>query len=768
MKQVNDNKVSELYSEIMGENLHNIYFSNNFDLNDFLLNTVELLCSNYKVKSIDKFLYLSDSEALKGYWFDIDNNNQIKWYINNVRGVGYVKFYSLKYNLTTESAYKEIVKKFGWNDILNIKEHKCKVLEKKQLKSYNDGVYLAVPKTLIFHNLKYIKSDTIFFKNYSGMNSFGVILYKNNKKSLVVPLILIEEGYPDGYVNSCLAPGVPNKLLPLFAADVLNQKRRLNVILCCNLDVGNNLRKLLCDSQSVSQDEFLITFHYGGVGYIDRTDFSSLYGQNVFIVPGADRESFLNISKYVDKCIESESLSVKIFNVPVLSHEINFGDFDTDTLPCPWERHVVKNSFSYFKDDFFYIIKNIYERSITSREYDYWAIKAMLSGIDTNRDTHTTRLFKSVREDISLSNESNNLNKIDLDVLISPNNMLLLVGSSNSGKGMVLLTFLQGIAYGADAFFFHGHSKRKVYIIDGESGKTKLLQRINQLESAYKLKEKDDNNFFYLSLRDLDPEIKFDLMSQESRNIVKQEMIQNDAKVLAIDNLFSISFKASSSPIKWEELIKWFDELQYAGIAIILAHHTGKDKKKPYGLSQIQSQLQTLLFVEDRDYIKNEFNNNIHENSFVTNYFNEKGSFIRLKFIECKPIPRLEDTSYFYHLPLPDTENENYFKWISEDESTNENIKIIENSHLKSINNPLVDIDTLDIIKNSYFEDKKIALQVFEYAKAKNKFNGSDLQRDLGLSKRKKFKVLNFLVSECILDRTGSTSDRFYQLRKKI
>lgn len=768
MEKMNDKKVSESYSEIMGDNLHNIYFSNNFDLDEFLINAIELLCSNYRCKSLDKFLYLSDSEALKGYWFDIDNNNQIKWCINNVRGVGYVKFYSLKYNLTTESAYKEIVKKFGWNDILNIKEHKYKIIEKEQLRSYNDGVYLAVPQTLIFYNLRYIKSDTILFKNYSGMNIFGVILYKNNKKSLVVPLILIQEAYPDGYVNSCLAPGVPNKLLPLFAVDVLNQKKRLNVILCCNLDVGNNLRKLLCDSQSVSQDEFLITFHYGGVDYIDRTDFSSLYGQNVFIVPDADRNSFLNLSRYVDKCIEAQSLSVKIFNIPVLSHEINSVNVDTDMLPCPWERHVVQHSFSYFQNDFFYIIKHIHERSISFSEYDRWATKVMLSGFDTHHDTNTVSLFKSVRDNMGLMSKSNNLNKIDLDVLISPNNILLLVGFSNAGKGMVLLTFLQGIAYGTDAFFFKGHSKRKVYIIDGESGETRLLQRINQLESAYKSTTTDDDNFFYLSLRDLDPKIEFNLMSKDWRNKVKQEMIDNDAKVLAIDNLFSISQKASTSLNKWDELLKWFEELQYAGIAIILAHHTGKERKRPYGLSQIQSQLQTLLLVKDREYISKEFYKSTHKNSFMDNFFNEEGSFIRLKFQECKPIPYLEGKSYLYHLPLPDEENGHYYRWISEDDFVNENLKNANQPHSKSMNNFLVDIDRPDINDNAYLEDNPIASQVVEYAKTKVKFNGSDLHRDLGLPKRKRTKVLNFLVSVCILDKTGSTSDTFYQLRKKI
>ncbi|MBE1427194.1 hypothetical protein H4684_003883 [Desulfomicrobium macestii] len=766
MKQVNDNKVSELYSEIMGANLHNIYFSNNFDLNDFLLNAVELLCSNYKFKAMDKFLYLSDSEILKGYWFDIDNNNQIKWYINNVRGIGYVKFYSLKYNLTTESACKEIVKKFGWNDILNIKEHKYKVIDKNQFQIFNDGVYLAVPQNLICYNFKYIKSDIIFFKNYSGMNCFSVIIYRNVKKSVVVPLILIEEEYQDGFVNSCLAPGVPNKLLPLFAADVLNQKKRLNVILCCNLDVGNNLRKLLCDSQSVSQDEFLITFHYGGVDYIDRTDFSSLYGQNVFIVPDADRNSFLNLSKYVDKCAEVESLSVKIFNIPVLSHEINSVNVDTDMLSCPWERHVVKHSFSYFQNDFFYIIKHIHERSISFSEYDRWATKVMLSGFDTHRDTNTVPLFKSVRDNMGLKSKSNNLNKIDLDVLISPNNMLLIVGFSNSGKGMVLLTFLQGIAYGTDAFFFKGHSQRKVYIIDGESGETRLLQRINQLESAYKSTTTDDNNFFYLSLRDLDPKIEFNLMSQDWRNKVKQEMIDNDAKVLAIDNLFSISQKASTSLNKWDELLRWFEGLQYAGIAIILAHHTGKERDRPYGLSQIQSQLQTLLLVKDREYISKEFYKSTHKNSFMDNFFNEEGSFIRLKFQECKPIPYLDGKSYFYHLPLPDEENGHYYKWISEDEFEKENFNTINLSHSKSMNNCLVDIDRFDINDKAYLENNPIALQVVEYAKTKNKFNGSDLEHDLGLKKRKRNKVLNSLVTYCILDRTGSTSDTFYQLRK--
>lgn len=633
------------------------------------------------------------------------------------------------------------------------------------MKSYNDGVYLAVPKTLIFYNLKYIKSDTIFFRNYSGMNCFSVIIYKNVKKSVVVPLILIEEEYQDGFVNFCLAPGVPNKLLPLFAADVLNQKKRLNVILCCNLDVGNNLRKLLCDSQSVSQDEFLITFHYGGVDYIDRTDFSSLYGQNVFIVPDADKNSFLNLSKYVDKCTKVESLSVKIFNIPVLSHEINSVNVDTDMLSCPWERHVVKHSFSYFQNDFFYIIKHIHERSISFSEYDRWATKVMLSGFDTHHDTNTVNLFKSVRDNMGSMSKSNNLNKIDLDVLISPNNMLLLVGFSNSGKGMVLLTFLQGIAYGTDAFFFKGHSKRKVYIIDGESGEPRLLQRINQLESAYKSTTTDDDNFFYLSLLDLDPKIKFNLMSLDSRNKIKQEMIDNDAKVLAIDNLFSISSEASTSSTKWKELVEWFKELQYAGIAIILAHHTGKEKKDPYGLTQIQSQLQTFLLVEDRDCISKEYHNSNHKNSFVDNFFNGEGSFIRLKFKECKPIPSLEKEGFFYHLPLPDEDNGHYYKWISEDDFTKENFQTTDNYSSKFTNNTLVDIDTHNINDNFHFKDNTVILKVIEYAKTKTKFNGSDLERDLGLSKRKRTKVLNFLVSKCVLDKTGSTSDTNYQIR---
>ena len=768
MEQMNDKKVSELYLEIMGNNLHNIYFSNNFDLDEFLINAVELLCSNYTVRARNKFLYFSDSEYIKGYWFEIDNNYQVKWCINGIKGFGYVKFYSLKYNLTTESAYKEIIEKCGWNEILNIKKHKCKAIDRKQLKSFNDGVYLAVPQNLMFYNSKYIKSDIIFFKNYSGMNCFSVILYKKVKKSLVVPLVLIEEEYQNGFVNSCLAPGVPNKLLPLFAADVLNQKKRLNVILCCNLDVGNNLRKLLCDSQSVSQDEFLITFHYGGVDYIDRTDFSSLYGQNVFIVPDADRKSFLNMSKYVNKCIESESLSIKIFNVPVLSHDINIRDFDTDTLSCPWERHVVKHSFSYFQNDFFYIINNIYERSISFSEYDRWATKVMLSDIDTNHDSNTTSLFKPVRDNIGSIDKLNNFNRIDLDVLISPNNILLLVGFSNSGKGMVLLTLLQGIAYGTDAFFFKGHSKRKACIIDGESGEIKLLQRLNQLESVYIPNKIDDRNIVYLSLRDLNPKIKFSLMSHESRSKVKQEMLNRDIKVLVIDNLFSISINASTSPKQLGDLLDWLQELQYSGIAIILAHHTGEKKTKPHGLTQIQSLTQTLLFVEDRETISKIYRNDIHQNPFVLKFINEKGSFIRLRFQECKPIPSLEGTSYLYHLPLPDTENENYSKWISEDEFVNENFKTTNPPHSKLMNNCLVDIDRPDINDKAYLEDNPIASQVVEYAKTKVKFNGSDLQRDLGLSKRTKTKVLNFLVSECILDKTGSTSDTFYQLRKKI
>jgi hypothetical protein len=195
-----------------------------------------------------------------------------------------------------------------------------------------------------------------------------------------------------------------------------------------------------------------------------------------------------------------------------------------------------------------------------------------------------------------ITSATENIN-INITYVIKPffEEQTILVFASPPGVGKTYLSLSMAHAISQNVHVFQGwptDRPRKVLMIDGEMGISKLKKREKELQSLYVKDKKLQGNFFLLSK-------KLNLCNQQDQEIVEEYLdrakdmgtTDEDVSVLIIDNLGSLCENIEHSN-NVKKLFDWLFKLKdERKISIILIHHTLKSivlsENKKTNISQV-------------------------------------------------------------------------------------------------------------------------------------------------------------------------------------
>jgi hypothetical protein len=634
---------------------------------------------------------------------------------------------------------------------------------------------VVAPECLDIKGRKFLYTDVIFSRNYSKKVDSGVVCYRRDDGRYVLLPLLPYQEYDHNIPIYFLSLGVYDLNNSMLNADVMNSNKNSNVLLFANLKMANDFSFSINDSSLKSADDYIATSHYGGSEFIDRVDFSSIRGQNVYFIPYPTKEGYLNVFKYAEKCISVGSNSVKIFIDPVLEFEKNDTHIDSEAITCPFLRFVTQNAFCYKDKDLLPMIRRIMKFSISYEWYRSWAQEHMLINDESSKSTD---LFSScvtdgsemIKKPLIDKDESN----VSLHNILSHDKFSMAVGFSHEGKTLFSMSLILSYISGIDMFLFNNNKRGKVLLIDSESGGDFVHEVLLQLSKAYGVKESVLSSFKYMSLLEMPPEFAkdFDLLSEPTQLQLKKYVQDNGINLIVLDNLQSMFENVTNSPKMLRLLIKFMELMQSIRVSILLLHHTlDSNKRKPQGLTQLVNRMRNIMLLEGYSTLMPELMK-LKEGEvgdpFVQKFIDHKGVTFRLVFTKCNSYQHLRNQKFLYHLHYKNVRKCIPTKWICDtdeyhhlDDDCNQ-IKDDINCHNCCDSDSCVD-DAGDVEIVDNFQNYCNIVQ--SYAQDHPDFNSKHIQAEFYLSKREAKKVLDHLVDSGILNKTGTTSNRRYRIR---
>ncbi|WP_163296286.1 AAA family ATPase [Desulfovibrio sp. JC022] len=384
--------------------------------------------------------------------------------------------------------------------------------------------------------------------------------------------------------------------------------------------------------------EYIATTWFGGKEALNEVDYSPLEDREVIYQPRADHVSYLNAEKIKKKCQNEECASFEISKA-VLFMEDFLNQITKDQLA------VVSDPFESFLIDYGQNILKTPSANLAValdhgwqiREYQKWLCEVGLKTEKKTDEVGAEQLFKSSQCPVKPSTASNSGHKT-LDALISPENITLAVGETDSGKSLYALSLAVAINNGISMFDFNVNKQRAIYYMDAENSAQRLEERMLQILNAYNVKTPNDEFHTFSGVDDQNNHEHgdMDLLNKEWQSTLLS--ILPHGCVLIVDNLLTLAKRASTHQNSFEELVQFFRELGRRDISTILIHHNGKSGKE-LGTSAAKSLCHNVITMHKRN-----------QKSL------SPGTNMEVTFAKCKSYPELTDQSFYAHLPY-DTNN---------------------------------------------------------------------------------------------------------------
>lgn len=680
--------------------------------------------------------------------------------------------------VTYEEAIRIIIRGCGFGPLQNYLGEKLAGRPNAPLRQGASRV--VAPDCLVLDNRNFSKSNVIYNRNYSGAIDSGALCYRSQDRNILLPLDSYQESDHNIPIYF-LSLGVPNAGYSLLNSDMLNLRKNSTVLLFDNFRLGNEISARIDDSSVVSSNEYISTSNYGGLSSIDNTDITCLRRQNVVIIPSPKKESYISALDTAEKCLSVGASSVKIYNECVVEYAKSDVSVDTESISDPFCRYLLDHSYCSKDCELFYIVNRIERMSLDVIEFRRWAISVMLiqdPGVVTIKGGLSS-MVKNMGELVESPIVEQSKPGFSLDTLLRPKKFMQIVGSPNSGKTMVVTSFLVALSDGSDVFMFKDNSPKRILLVDCETGESDLQKIYKQCKQILAKKNNSVSNIEYISLMDLQDEYEFDLTSEATQSELLDLVSDKKYDLFVIDNLHSLDSNLSSSKPKWEKVYRLFMKLGLMNVAVLLLHHTpSSDNKRPHGISRLIEAFHTIIVLEGPDALAKELDlkddiksftaDNDSQIPFFLQYAKEPGTFIRMSFKKCKPDPRLEKHTFQYHLPFVDIAKYDAKQWVADP----------ENYCLDScgdLSEPEVDINSESYnidLKSDHSESKDTdrlfrerCKLVMDFAVDHPDFNGAQIQKKFSWSKRYVTRILHRLIDRKLLDHTGITSNTKYRTR---
>ena len=404
-------------------------------------------------------------------------------------------------------------------------------------------------------NMTYkIESDERFipFLVEGNVLAYSVIVKKINGKTVFLPVTFyVRTDDP----TEILLYIMPNGKYPLYDANLIYKNQNACIFLFDILDIAI--------SNSSTKDAIFSSF-YGGITAVKKTDFSPLFGRDVY---------WLLIDRPGAGTLEKYRVALEVYG-QLLEHGVNF--------------KIIK-----FKNQAWNAVKNpLYDLEGKFDGFSVMTVKEFLADAKSNK-VHIPDTLKE--DDYGLIN-GEVLEKIkDEPYLIEPilrrSSWMVLFAATGVGKSWAGLSIALALVHGKNVFqnkWKIDGKIRKVFYCSGEMRKGEIGERVERLHEAYADNQVNKKNFI------LKRGTYHDLASTEGQedfskaiNYAAEHEGTPGLKVslVVIDNLATLTVNGEYAA-NWEKFYRWMCGLMDDGISIIVIHHTNR-KNEISGTSKI-------------------------------------------------------------------------------------------------------------------------------------------------------------------------------------
>lgn len=184
--------------------------------------------------------------------------------------------------------------------------------------------------------------------------------------------------------------------------------------------------------------------------------------------------------------------------------------------------------------------------------------------------------------------------------LIREESITAIVGYTGFGKTMFALALANEVAWGGSMGPWNIPDPHNALYIDAEMVEQDLKSRVNALNKGRQLRRRAGELHIYSNSLAYKIGLKpANLLEKKWRQAILDSVDDLNIGLLVLDNLSSLARgidendKAAFDPIN-----EWLIEVRNHGIAIIILHHTGKNKIEQRGSSSHLDALDTSLLIE--------------------------------------------------------------------------------------------------------------------------------------------------------------------------
>lgn len=356
---------------------------------------------------------------------------------------------------------------------------------------------------------------------------------------------------------------------------------------------------------------------------------------------------------------------------------------------------------------------------------------------------------------------------VTMSDLFKPSQRTMIFGDSNVGKSYVMQDIALAFATGDACFCFHKSKPVRIVYLDGEMGDS-FFPRMTML-SGGDLDPLVKNNLKVMSLRGRP------LGNLKSTEIVIHKIEEYRPNLVIADNIISLfgeAVKGNVAPLK-----SFVETLEKIGIAVVLAHHTGKSAETYKGPIELEALCQNVIHLKGRQQIQDEFAKealSMPPRMAALMVAKEIGPLVSMSFKKCKICPEFEKLKNYFYLPINgqwsplDLEgaSNTYAGWKNDatDAFTNTGLPVLENvtSDTTRFYDSSPDTGTKDVTTSPI----ELTYEQREILDAAKKFpiSNKDVRKILDCSESKASRLLKELVEANLLLRNGHGPATKYDL----
>ncbi len=188
--------------------------------------------------------------------------------------------------------------------------------------------------------------------------------------------------------------------------------------------------------------------------------------------------------------------------------------------------------------------------------------------------------------------------------LVLEESITIIYGFRGQGKSWLVGMIANAVSWGDRVGPWVCERARNVMVVDGEMPMGLLQERQRLLNTELDVGKKEGGLFIYpeayayrLGLR------RASILDARWRDVLGQMVVDYGIEVLILDNLASLAPGIDENDkMGFDPVNRWLLEMRFGGVAIVMAHHTGKDGKQR-GTSAHDDHVDTALVIKrPKDY----------------------------------------------------------------------------------------------------------------------------------------------------------------------